>query len=178
MEVFLTIISGAVINRIRGGLLGASLPKGRGDDLAAALFGALVGAATAEWWVILAFAAAFRIGEAHGWGHWMGVAVQSAGAARTDESPIDDLLDHEPDLDRWAFYGLTLRGLLWGTCLAVPAGFISLWASLAFIAAGATMGLLYFATRYVPTDPSTRWALGEYFMGAVFGAALVFMVSV
>lgn len=175
MEALLIILAAAVINRIRGGLLGASLPKGRGDDLAALLFGALVGAATGEWWAIVAFAVAFRVGEAHGWGHWMGVAVQSAGATRTDESPIDDLLDHQPDLDRWAFYGLTLRGILWGTCLAVPAGFISLWASLAFIAAGANMGAVYFATRLVPTDASTRWGLGEYAMGAVFGAAVVFM---
>lgn len=173
MEALLTIVAAAIINRIRGGGLASSLPKGRGDDIAAILFGCLVGAITHTWWAIPAFAAAFRIGEAHGWGHWMGVAVKSVGATRTDESPIDDLLDNEPDLDRWAFYGLTLRGLLWGTCLAVPAGFFSLLGSLAFLAAGATMGALYFATRYAPTDPSTRWALGEYFMGAAFGVALL-----
>lgn len=175
MEAFLAIIAAAIINRIRGGLLGPILPKGRGDDVAALLYGALVGTITGSWWAIPAFAIAFRLGEAHGWGHWMSVAVNPVGATRKHESPIDSVLEHVKDLDRWAFYGLTLRGLLWGACLAIPAAFISLWPALAFVVAGATMGLVFFATRHIPTDPNKRWAYGEYLMGAVLGLPLVIL---
>lgn len=190
MQSLFIIAIAAVINRIRGGLLGPVLPKGRGDDFAAFLFGVLVFFIYPALWALPAVAIAFRLGEAHGWGHWAGVAVQAKNErpiveprpitifgihlfTLSYESPIDYLLESVESVDKWAFYGLTLRGLLWGIILSIPLAFISLMASAAIILAGSMFGLCFFSTRLLPIDGNRRWAVAEYLQGACFGVALL-----
>jgi hypothetical protein len=166
----------AFVNRIRGGMFAETL-KGKGDDLAGVLFGIGAAILLKEWWVLPAFAVAFRLGESHGWGHWLSIAVTNKGHnPRLHESPIDNLLTRIENKNLWALAGLTIRGALWGAILAVPAFYITPILALYFFLAGAMMGLVFFSTRLIPISFNKRWELGEYIMGALFGVCFLLIL--
>jgi hypothetical protein len=172
-NALIIILSSSVINHIRGGMLDKWLPKGRNDDIAAIMYGVLAGLVFNDIWLALGFAAAFRIGEAPAWGHWVGVAIGDH-RIRREKSPIDRLLRNIKSVDVWAFAGLTIRGALWGAVMAIPAYFADPIMIPVYIAGGATMGLIYTATRFIPVLTGTRWTISEYIFGAALGLPFVF----
>lgn len=172
LQSLLLAMAAAFINMVRGGLLDKFLPEGRNDDIAALAFGCLAGAVYGEWWSVIAFAAAFRLGESPAWGHWLGVAIGSH-TNREEKSPIDKLLKKVTNLDLWAFLGLTIRGAAWGMCIAAPAAFLSPLAAIGFIVAGSLFGIMAFISRHVDISLGWRWKMTEGLIGAAFGLPFI-----
>lgn len=149
-------IAGALMNRVRGGWL---LPSGHKTANTLA-FTALVGLLTFDLWQTAFAAAGMALGQAPGWGRYIG-ALGGWEKFRLEEvAAIDWLIQWaKPRMRLWGFCGLTLRGALWGLCLVPTAG--SLWP----VAGGMLMGVCYAATLYVWYRKG--WEYGEVLFGAV-----------
>lgn len=136
--IFLIMILGGFMNRIRGGWLNTGLS----DILNAAAFGALYSALTLSWVGILAGIGMY-VGSLSGWGRYIGYMGGIRGnwdthKGREEVRWIDRVLSKSPLSDRWwGFCGLAIRGLFWGACIAALT--LNPWALI-----GVTMPICYF----------------------------------
>lgn len=182
-------IIGAFSNAVRGGQWHEwfGVPDGgwrwfKSDFLNAAVFAALVALAGFSWHVWLFSFIMMLMGSAPGWGDYIG-ALNGYRTQNLKENrwidPIIKKLNDQPFW--WGFAGLTIRGSFWGICLALPMIIAAQYGvALAFVLAGATMGISYRAaylwcSKKLVTEAyvqSAAWSLGEIFFGAVLWSPL------
>ncbi len=178
-------IIGMIMNAIRGAQWKAFVPEKyhwiNSDLINSTIYMATVYYLTNDIYTSMASFVAMWLGAMMGWGDYIG----ALGSWRKDDLQenkyIDPLIKWLLKYPRWwGFAGLTLRGAIWGLCLAIPFGF----AGLPFIYMGATMGLCYFAAiEYAKSRiPEGNWAgmgwgLGEIFYGYALWSALPLVVQ-
>lgn len=176
-------IAGGFFNAVRGGQWRVWLNSIEDDDLSAdpinaAAFGITTGLVTGNWFLALIAAAFMWLGAAGGWGDYIG----ALGGWRVNDLKENKFID--PLIKRflqwpkwWGAAGLTLRGLFWGICLALPFwlfGFGGI--ALAFIQNSLLMAPAYWlAIAWMGTRvhlPEQGWGLGEIFYGVILWSAL------
>lgn len=193
----LAAIFGGLFNRIRGGGFGKFRQSLKdlvpswltwlfdGKYVNAMAFGLFIGFLAGDWKLGLFSLAAMFIGQAPGWGEYIGAAggwrkgihFLPVGTQLSDYKIDSDLYKLYKPLDEWdpidfiikpllkypvawGVVGLTLRGALWGACLS-----IALQSAIP-LAASLLMGVVYFSlTRY-----SRKW--GWEYSEIVFGIIL------
>jgi hypothetical protein len=177
--------AGAISNAIRGGQWYAWLNVDEkrawvgSDTINEVLFGIAVFVATGSLWLALASMLAMAAGARKGWGDYIGALFGYRTENLQENKYIDRVI--RPLMKYpfwWGAVGLSLRGLWWGVCLAVPfivAGYSAAWW---FLPAGASMPVLYrlsakwMQARGVADWTGPAWGLGEIFMGAVLWSPL------
>ena len=156
------------------------------DSYNALIFAASVLYVTGNSWLALACIPAMFLGATPGWGDYIGALFGIRHENLVENKFLDPLIKKLKDSPRaWGFAGLTLRGLWWGFCLAVPFycfGYHT--AACNFLFTGAYMGLVYLAAGFwVKTRLNTNdelaagpaWGLGEVFWGVVLWSPLYYL---
>lgn len=145
---------GALLNRIRGGLL--DIPGGK--IIYAAWIGLLVG----NWWAGLDCWLGAQI---CGWGAYAGAACTGVGKTGGDSKIIDWAIQWTKDRPYlWGALGMSLRGMLWMLCLV--------WLNPWLVLLGISMGLIYVSWGLVFKNTKWRytklaWNLSEWTWGFV-----------
>lgn len=202
--ILLLAIFGAIFNRVRGGWILSS----NGGALNALAFGILVGGITGDWLAILAAALGMFAGQSFGWGRYIGASCGYEKMQLKEVWFIDALiawLRPEPTgwltrnygdksmwhyqyptlrLRIWGIVGLSLRGLVWTTCLGVS---IAYWAPASFwwpvVFSGLSMGLVYPIAREIAVALKTQnpngdgWELGEFIFGAILWVSVLIQLT-
>lgn len=181
-------IIGAISNALRGGQwriwFGLKDRYGwvNSDAINAAIFMATVYWLTGNLYLSLASFPAMWLGASIGWGDYIGALGGWRKDALQEWKPIDLLITPLKRWPRvWGFAGLSLRGQLWGTIIAIPFFYFGYHATaFKFIYLGSTMGICYLAaiewmrTR-IPTGEwqGAGWGIGEIFFGGILWSALL-----
>lgn len=154
---------GAIMNRIRGGMW--NLPACR--ILNALAFGLAVWAIITPLYGLAALVA-MLVGQAPGWGRYIGALGGWEKKKLEEWKPVDFLIKPlRSNIVAWGFAGMTLRGGFWGGCIALVA---SSWFPLL---AGLTMGACYYATIEACRALKTKnpngdgWEWGEVVFGCI-----------
>lgn len=175
---------GAFSNAFRGGQFKT---KTSPDIVNAIIFGLCSVAASFQPFFFLQSTLMF-LGSSWGWGAYITAIGKGLTALnQMIEQPfIDRFITRWCTLDKqqtWGFWGLTIRGLIWGICLAIMPAILQYWYSAAaFILAGLSMGLVYKATinwglkRDAPIILGNGWACSEWAFGAVLFTPLDIML--
>lgn len=178
---------GAVSNAIRGGQLGIK----SNHDLYNALITVFCTALSMCNPLSPIQGISMWLGAIPGWGAYIGaLGKEHADISKLSEIWIIDCCIHKyctlETQQQWGFYGLTLRGLYWGLCLAILPACLNYWiTSIAFILVGVSMGLAYrtviqwcnaLTIEGGTISLSRAWALSEWAFGAVLFLPLDIMV--
>lgn len=157
------IILGALMNRIRGGWLLSEYNR----TVNALVFGVAVGLLTLNPLTGFLASLAMFTGQSLGWGRYIGAVGDWESRELKEVAFIDFFITPFKD-NRvlWGFLGLTLRGLVWGICIALP---VFSWAP---VIAGLAMGVVYFITTRVS---EYGWELGEIIFGGILWGSLIFI---
>lgn len=177
--ILIFLILGAFFNRIRGGWLFTS----NGGAVNVLAFGLTVGIILQSVMAGVAAAAGMWIGQAPGWGRYIGALGGWEDKELTEFLPVDAMIEWAKYSKRlWGYLGLSLRGAVWGIAVGVAVAF---WIPSAGILApfvGLLMAPCYLATieaaRWlkVKNPAGTGWEWGEYLFGAVFWAFILAQV--
>lgn len=159
---------GALSNSIRGGQF--NIPHGR--YINAAIFGVCAFVSTENYWALLTASMGMFFGSFLGWGDYIG----ALGYGKKDDLKEVKFIDFiiKPLLAipvLWGFAGLTLRGLLWGACLALAFALIS-QPYIIYLILGASMGLVYYLVKILRPTENRMWPHSEWLYGAVLWSAL------
>ncbi|RTL04412.1 hypothetical protein EKK58_10590 [Candidatus Dependentiae bacterium] len=149
------IILGAVMNRVRGGLLSITFCspddpeclKGYGRYVNPIVFGLLCGLIAQSWFIIPAAFLGMLIGQSFGWGRLVGGIVNKTKVLK------------------YSIY-LSGRGIVWTSFIAASIYYFNhniLW----MIPAGALMPFGYIIGSKTASDPARAWGYGEYIFGAI-----------
>lgn len=120
------------------------------------------------------------LGASFGWGAYIG-AIRGDSKPEKEVSFIDKIITPLESLPRlWGVAGLTLRGMLWGACIAVPFFMLYPPAALGFVLCGSLMGVVYawviYGVQLVSEDHKiygvSSWAISEWLFGAVLWSSL------
>lgn len=180
---------GGIMNRIRGGMFEVPF----NGPLNAGVFGAAAGFAAQDWVLGLLAAVAMFVGQAPGWGRYIG----AMGGWETQElkefflvdwliKPIKAKYDEfkhtymagiaQGYKEAWGAWGLALRGLFWGGLIALaiqdPLPAIAGFSMPAWYAAGFTGAKAAKADNW----QGTGWEIGEWLFGAVLWLTTFFAI--
>lgn len=183
--MFTIIVAGGLFNAIRGGqwrvwfnIHDEKMKFVRSDVVNAAAFALTVWAVTGSFW--LAFFSFFFmwLGAAPGWGDYVGALGGWRVSELKENALIDPLIKSLTGLPKfWGAAGLTIRGLFWGICLAVPFWLAGEYVvAQEFVLKGALMAPAYWlAIEWMRTRvnmPDEGWGLGEIFYGIILWSGL------
>lgn len=174
-------ILGAFINAYRGGQFGKN-----GKFINASTFGFCSALASGFQPAFAAQALMMRVGSSWGWGAYISaIAGRHTDLGKlTEQAFIDRMIRKYHSLEKqrkWGFYGLTIRGLVWGICLAIVPAVLGYYATaVSQVVAGASMGYIYRAVIAWGDRPHNdeglvldrTWALSEWAYGAVLWVSL------
>jgi len=206
--VFSCAIIGSVINRVRGGGLTnlswdmnwtndkkesptKSIGKHLNDLVFAGIFSYLITFAFNKeyiWSFIILFFAMW-IGRSFGWGTYINGIIERKVLPEEEIKWIDKLLlsnTNYPLLRNTA--ALSLRGLIWTSCLTAGFAIINLFNPIPFSIfvlplVGLLMGTTYFLTmeiceRHDKKYRGNGWSLGEWFWGFILWGACAYLLTV
>ena len=172
--IILAAILGAFLNRWRGGLLNILFsPEQEKTSLKrigkfgnAIGFGLLAGYVASSYYAIVVGIAAMLIGASFGWGKYISGIINKDFDANEEEIKwIDKLVMKTNDYAQLrSVAALSLRGLIWTVCIAIPMAFFNL-AYLYFIPVGLLMGVVYYVT--ISIAGAKGWGYGEYAFGGL-----------
>lgn len=165
MLYILSFVLGAFSNRVRGGWIFRQYNR----TYNALLFGIVLGLISGDILTGLLFAVAMFTGQSLGWGRYIG-ALGGWETNRLEEVFfIDALISSFKDKMRlWGFMGLTLRGILWGSCLALPV------MSIIPVIGGALMGVCYWIA--IKLFDRAGWEYAEFLFGGVLWVSVVYVL--
>ena len=159
MVLFIAIL-GAIVNRIRGGWI---LSNGN-RSFNAITFGGVFGSLTQDLWCGVLMAIAMFAGMSLGWGRYIG-ALGGWETCKLEEVEVIDwfIQKLKPFPKLWGFFGLTLRGIVAGSLIAL------VMQSFMPLIGGATMGIAYLITLKI--SGRKGWEHGEFLFGALLWGA-------
>lgn len=107
-------------------------------------------------------------GRAPGWGKYLGGIVHKVMPKEKEIRIIDWILDQikRPDREE-AILAMSLRGLWWTSCVAIP---LSLWiggSAILYALSGLLIGFIHWGAATLQKNPDKAWELGEQMRGAM-----------
>ena len=159
---------GSLFNAIRGGQFNIR----HGKYVNAVAFGICAAISTGDYLALPSCAVGMFLGSMKGWGDYIGAMAYGKKEDLKEVEWIDFLI--KPLLSRpvlWGFAGLTLRGLLWGACLAASFALIS-QPFLIYLILGVAMGPVYYLVKILDATENRMWPHSEWLYGAVLWSAL------
>ncbi|CAB5212896.1 hypothetical protein UFOVP191_58 [uncultured Caudovirales phage] len=182
------MIIGALSNAIRGGQWKAFVPEKyhwiNSDAINATIYMATVYYLTGSAYLSLASFAAMWLGAMAGWNKYIGFLGGWEQGELSKLAYIDFFISPLKKWPRlWGFFGLSLRGLMWGICLSIPFFIFGYHAvAIKFIYLSATMGICYllsieYMLSRIPTGnwQGAGWGISELVYGGVLWHALTYI---
>lgn len=172
--IILATFFGAFLNRCRGGLLtilfnpdeSNTFWKKVGKFGNAVGFGVIAAICVNSYYALPVGIVAMLIGASFGWGKYITGIIEKGFDVQEEEIKwIDKLVmqkDDYPVLRSVA--ALSLRGLIWTVCIAIPMAFFNL-SYLYFAPVGLLMGAVYYVT--ISLFKGHGWGYGEYLFGGL-----------